>query len=250
MKFELVPILSIMEELYSQPISGDRFQAYLDKLQGASKGDLSLPIGGFNPMPKTHILQKIQALKNLQAESLMNQTLETLNAKIESSSSKTIQVVLNLADDLHGAWTNFYTTDFDSKFKLNALVSRNFCTPYFWTSEVYNEAMLINRTLAYAYRTIYWLKHQKLKTLKDYLAQEVFVHQQMDSPSLDMAEEDFLSLEQFYKEHNQEEDYSILFNFFYGDEASSSLHYPTYGIKVINGFQYAQQLAFKTKQGE
>lgn len=52
MKFQLRPILSEMKDFYSQPISEARFKAYLAKLQGDTKGDMTLPISGFNPMQK------------------------------------------------------------------------------------------------------------------------------------------------------------------------------------------------------
>lgn len=138
MTFEVAPVLSFFEALYQKPPSKKRFEEYIHKLQGPTKGNLNFPIGGFNPMAKEHALQKIKELKSLQAENIIAETLNELNKKIKSDHSRTIKVILNLADDLKGGWTNRYTTDFDSKFKINALVTRNFCTPFFWTSEDYN----------------------------------------------------------------------------------------------------------------
>jgi hypothetical protein len=50
-------------------------------------------------------------------------------------------------------------------------------------------------------------------------------------------------ISQFYTAHQKEDDYSIIFNFFYGDQAAQSLGYPTYGVDGINGFEYAHLLA-------
>ena len=116
MKFELRPILSEIKGLYLKPISNNRFKEYTSKLQGNSKGDLSLPIAGFNPMAKEHIIQKIEELESLKAEMILKDVIEEFNANLEKTNSRKIKVVLNIADDLKGGWTNFYSTDFDSKF--------------------------------------------------------------------------------------------------------------------------------------
>ncbi len=247
MKFKNIPVLSFIEDLYNEPISSERFKTYISKLQGETKGDLDLPIGGFNPMAKEHVLQKIKELKNINAEKLIKEVTENLNTKYENQNSEVIKIVLNLADDLKGGWTNRYTTDFDSKFKLNALVTRKFCTPYFWTSENYNAAIIKQRTLEYVYRTIFWLNNSKIQTLEDYVNQEIFVKQRTTSIIQIDKDKKYDFIKVFYEEHKEKGDYSILFNFFYGDHASASLNYPQYGIKDVNGFEYAEMLASKIK---
>lgn len=243
MQFELIPILSVMEELYETPRSPARFQEYLAKLQGGTKGDMALPIGGFNPMAKEHILEKIHELQALQAEELIREVLVELNAKQQDQQTNTIKVVLNLADDLEGGWTNHYTTDFDSKFKINALVVRHFCTPYFWTSETYTAALIVKRTLEYAYRTIYWKENGRLQSLADHFAQEVFVQQQLASADTRIDTADLGEIEELYQTFQDSDDYSLLFNFFYGDEASASLGYASFGIGNQAGFKYASLIA-------
>jgi len=243
MQFELVPILSVMEELYETPISPARFKEYLAKLQGGTKGDMVLPIGGFNPMAKEHILEKIHELQALEAEDLIRKTLVELNAKQQDQPSTFIKVVLNLADDLKGGWTNHYTTDFDSKFKINALVVRNFCTPYFWTSEDYTATSIERKTLEYAYRTIYWKQNPKPQTLADHFAQEVFVQQQITPTNTIPDTTDWREVEELYQTFKDSDDYSLLFNFFYGDEASASLGYATFGMGERAGFEYARIVA-------
>ncbi len=244
MKFVLVPIIEQMEGLYRKPISEARFHEYLAMLQGTKKGDLVLPIGGFNPMAKAHVSQKLAALKALGAEEIIEDVAKELNAAYAKPESKTISLVLNLADDLKGGWTNYYTTDFDSKFKINALVNRNFCTPYFWTSEEYHAELIRQRTLEYAYRTIYWQNHARLKTLEDHVAQEIFVSEKTNIGGHQKKEGDKV-LEQFYQDHKKEEDYSVIFNFFYGDKVSDLLAFPAYGIKGSTGFDFARLMAAK-----
>jgi hypothetical protein len=161
MHFELVPILDTMRDFYEKPRDLDRFQAYLSLLQGETKGDLARPIGGFNPMAKAHVLDKLNQLKNLYAEKIMAETLVNISSK--QLNVPIFKVSLTLADDWQGGWTNRFTADFDSKFKLNALINRQFCTPVFWTSEDYSVDLIQERTLEYAFRTQYWV-NKKSKT--------------------------------------------------------------------------------------
>ena len=106
MSFRLRPILSEIKELYSKPRTPQRFKEYLAMLQGNTQDDMSLPIVGFNPMAKEHILDKIKELEALQAEELITEVLREINLTTAGKTSDTITVVLNVADDLMGVWTN------------------------------------------------------------------------------------------------------------------------------------------------
>ena len=86
-----------MKQLYLKPISNTRFKEYLSKLQGDTKGDLALPISGFNPMAKDHIITKISELENLGAEDRINETIQTANAHFDKPHSDEVLVVLNIA---------------------------------------------------------------------------------------------------------------------------------------------------------
>lgn len=235
MKFQVKPVLTLIKGLYEQPLTPDRFQNYLAQLQGSSKGDLQLPIGGFNPMAKEHIMTKIAELEALRAEEIMQEALNEINTK-RSDSNVRIECVLNLADDLMGGWTNRYTTDFDSKFKLNALVERNFSTPYFWSSESYTEDLIQKRTKANALRTLYWKENGKIQCLRDYIKQESFVWTELDPSRQSLI--DLKKRASIVKDFEEEDDYSFLFNFFYGDAASESLAYPTFDLDLKNGFPF------------
>ncbi len=241
MQFELLPVVDIMLDLYKKPRTTERFQEYLELLQGNTKGDLVIPIGGFNPMAKEHAFQKLKELKTLCAEALIQQTLDDVNKKIAGENKDTVfKVALNLADDLKGGWTNRYTTDYDSKFAINALQRRNFCIPLFWTSEQFYPELIKTRTLQYACRTIYWLTHPKPKTLKDHVAQEKFVSKNAGILTEQKQTSSLESVAAFYTEHQHTDNYHIIFNFFYGDEASASLSFPRFGITArLTGFEYA-----------
>ena len=238
MPFQLRPILSDIKELYSKPRSPQRFQEYLAMLHGNTKGDMALPIVGFNPMAKEHILEKIGQLEALQAEELIADVLQRLNT-IEKDPLGAITVVINIADDLMGAWTNGHTTDYDSKFKLSAFVSRRFCVPHFWTSENYSAALIETRVKSYAYRMQYLMVNPLPMTLEDHVKQETYVERQLGlSTALDS--DTYQALDHFYLNHRDSDDYSLIFNFFYGDDASSSLGYRTYGITGATGYDYSR----------
>ncbi|MCW3070186.1 MAG: hypothetical protein JWO44_76 [Bacteroidetes bacterium] len=238
MPFILSPLLDTMIDLYGKPRSMERFREYLNILQGTTKEDMVVPVGNFNPMGKEHLLEKLEELKKLNAEELMKESLSEINGRIDNKLPSTFKVSIAVADDLKGAWTNRYTTDYDSKFKLNALITRNFCTPLFWTSETFSEELVKTRTLEYCLRTLYWLNAPKPQTLAQHIAQERFAAGK--SFRKKAPECDFASLEQFYIQHKDSERYDIIFNFLYGDAACKELGFPAYGISdAFGGYKYA-----------
>ncbi len=242
MRFELLPTIDKMIELYSLPRTPERFQKYLQILQGNQDGNLEFPIQGFNPMAKGHVLERLQELKAIDAEAIMADTINSLNRYLDKKHlDKTFKVALNLADDLHGGWTNRFTTDYDSKFKISGLLSRGFCTPIFWSSETPNEMETVLKTSAYIYRTIYRLDHPTPETLKEHVAQESFVAQETVK-QYGCDNDDMKQLEHFFVEHADSTDFHLIFNFFYGDAASKSLEFPTFGLTTkCTGFDFASQ---------
>ncbi len=241
MKFELLPIIDKMIDLYEKPRSFERFQEYISILQGTSK-DLVIPITGFNPMAKEHLLDKLAELKDIKAESLMQDVINDINKEHRNERDlKVIKVTLNLADDVKGGWTNRYATDYDSKFKINAIVNRNFCTPFFWASDLFSEELIRIRTLEYILRTIYWQTTTNPKTLKEHIDQEIFVAERSNNLPKIVNPAEFEILDNFYSKHRDSDDYSLVFNFLYGDNASKSLAFPVYGVsEYLNGFDYAR----------
>lgn len=241
MKFEILPTIDTMLELYEKPRSIERFQEYISILQGTTK-DLVVPIAGFNPMAKEHLLNRLAALKDMKAEALMQDVIDEMNLEQRNEPDlKVIKVALNLADDLKGGWTNRYTTDYDSKFKINAIVKRNFCTPLLWASEPFSEMLIRRRTLEYVMRTIYWQANTNPKTLKEHIDQEIFVAKKRNYESEIINSTEFEILDNFYSKYKHADEYSLVFNFLYGDNASKSLAFPVYGISErLNGFDYAK----------
>lgn len=240
MKFELLPVVDKMIGLYRKDRNFDRFREYLGILQGDTRGGLAFPVGVYNPMAGEHALQRLLELKALNAELLMQDVLLVLNKELEEQQGKRVfKVAAGLADDLHGGWTERCTTDYQARFRIGALVRRGFCTPVFWSSEVFDGAKIEERTLEYCYRSLYWLSFPKPETLEEHILQEKFVAERAKSSSTGLPE-DFDTLDLFYKEHKNSTEHSMILDFLYGDAAVQNLNQKTFGIREeMAGFKYA-----------
>ena len=248
MRFKLLPVLERMKDIYLMPRTEKRFKTYLQLLQGKQGEELQLPIAGFNPMGADWVLGKIEELQKLEAESIAIKELQALSTLIPTQDGTIIQVVLNVVDDIGGSWSNFSTTDYTNTFDFGALLKRNFCTPLFWTSETFSEKLIATRIKSTVLRAIYWSIHAEPISLQDCFEQEVYVQHHLKEEG-NHTPQQFEAIERFYQEHAASEDYLVLFNFFYGDEASQQLGYTTYGRKPSEGFQYAKYIA-STKVGK
>lgn len=240
MKFQVIPVLDAMLELYQKPLTPARFQDYLKLLQGETKGDLALPLGGFNPMAKEQANEKLQELKLLGAEEMAVEVAQELNSLISSEQpDKLINIAIALSDDLNGGWTNRFTSDYDSKFRINALLSRNFCTPVFWTSEHFSNDIMRQRILEYAWRVVYRQSQESPQTLQQHLEQERFVARQVPAP-VHLTDETKALTEALYQQYRHSDDYHTIFNFLYGSKASASLEFPIcFELEDVAGFRYA-----------
>ncbi len=235
--FSLLPTIDLMLDLYSRPRNLDRFQEYLQILQGNTKGDLKVPIGNFNPMAKEHASECLEELKNLRAESIIAEVAKELSL-IHPSVGIDFKIALNLADDLQGGWTNRFTTDYDSRFRIGPLVDRRFCTPLFWTSEKFSEELIYRRVRAACVRSLYWVEKPKPVSLLDHILQEAAVARDLKLVPIPSGESN--ALIDYFQLHKHSGDYSCIFNFLYGSKASESLGFPVYGILSENaGLNFA-----------
>lgn len=243
MKFEHLPVIDTMIALYQKPRDMFRFKDYLQTLTGGDNNNLELPIMGFNPMAKEHILEKLIALKTLNADKIIEETLEQINKNIKELDGDTFKVVLNVPDDLKGGWTDFYTSDYGCKFKIKNFANRHFCIPLFWSSDEISQESIKQIIVEFCYRTVYFKQNLINENLEDHVKQEIYVAQQSKSSSkLTKQEFDFLNV--FYETHKNSAHFPLLLNFFYSDSASEKLGYPSLGIKTkMAGFEFAKALA-------
>jgi len=236
--FNLIPVLNLMESLYRMPLDQSRFKQYLYLLNGNKKDCLELPIQGFNPMARPHVLKVLLRLKTLNIEKIIFDTIKNIQVELETE----FRVTFNLSDDIKGGWTNRYSTDFDSKFKIQGLVKHKFVTPYFWVSEDIDEDLIRNRTLEYCFRTMYFLEHSTPKRLRDFVEQERYVYRKLKYPVAKINNNDLALANQFYKENQDSEDYNLIFNFLYGHDAAESLKYKSLNFPNDLGWYYISTL--------
>lgn len=201
-----------------------RFNEYIKTLEGSRKGDIKIPIGGYNPMAKDEAIAKLRDLKQLNAEDIIENILPAINTGLPDE-ERIVKLSVTLADDVAGGWTNRYTTDYQSRFKTSAMMKRNFCTPYFWTSEKYNKDLIEKRTQAACRRFIYQLMQTKPITLKEHVEQELYVQQAMGFEEILPA-----AVWEFYRANKDSTDLSLIMNFLYGDDVATSLGYTSLGI--------------------
>lgn len=239
MELEYLPTLEVMQDIYRMPLGPARFSKYLQQLQGESKLDMLLPIGGFNPMAKDHALDKVRQLENIDIKSIINE----LAPEVKSHPHDKLSIGINLADDLMGGWTQRYTSDYDSKFKTHAHITRGFCAPFFWTSEDLDTDCVRLRIREYVFRSMFQLEKNRIKSLSDHLSQELYVSARVAIPDQSISSELVKQSKAYYETQRDSEAYNLIFNFFYGDEACDLLNYPTFGYKGMDGFSYARFLA-------
>lgn len=245
MPYQIMPLLQRMEQFYQLPRDRQRFETYLEMMLDKDRKDIELPIASFNPMGKELVLAKINELRVARAEIVLEEEVANFNARHTQAFARNISVAINLVDDVGGAWSSRYSTDYTSKFVSSATLKRNFCLPFFFTSETFDEASVRLRIREYLYRTYYGLQNPPPTTLAEHLAQEVYVQQMVEAPPISSDKEAFALMETRAKEFAQSTDYNLIFNFFYGDPACEVLNYKTYGLPHNAGFKYAALLAQK-----
>ena len=244
MPFEMLPVLDAMRALYEQPRGRNRFQQYLKLLEGETATGLRVPVMHFNPMAKEGLVEKLRELQQLDAEAVVAAAVQELNLMPAGRGEEPLfRVALNLADDLHGGWTNRYTTDYANTFVLSALLKRGFCTPVCWASESYNPELIRLRTLAQGWRTRYQLWHAQPCAVAEHVAQESFVAAQLPAqlPPPEPVRRELLAR---YQAVQHATDQPTLLTFFYGDEAARELGYREWGDWPAQaGFRVARLLA-------
>jgi hypothetical protein len=242
MKFELVPILEKLRDLYLIPRGPDRFQAYIDLATGGATATKDIPYPPLitvNPMAKEHALEFVESLLALGAEEVARTVLEEANARLESVEySQTIKVGLSVLDDLMGGWTNRTFND-AARFKVGKSLEKTgwLCMPL-WTSEAPNLEELRPVLLESACRAAYVVQHGDPKTLREMIQQEGAVAA-FANRSLECDREELEYSRAVIAPHLQSTHQPTVIACLYGDEAAKELGYPPLGLSKNAGFQIA-----------
>lgn len=221
-------------------MGSDRFQTYIEFLNGGNKDQLALPIGGYNPMAKSEVLEKVELLISLDAEEIIKDICLEVNKQM-GPSSNIFKIGLNLVDDIGGAWSNKFQTSFENIFRFNGVYNYNFCAPHFWMSEEITKELIKERTIESIWRTVYWFENNNPLTLEEHINQEAFVSKKTNSSRRGhLISKDLEKLNEKFQKSKSSTDKDLIFNFFYGDEASKELSYPYFGIGKVTGFDLAK----------
>lgn len=232
-----------MIDFYQKPRDMARFKNYLQTLTGEDNSKMELPIMGFNPMAKEHVLAKLLALKALNVDKIIEETVAQINNNLKVLKDDKYKVVINLSDDLKGGWTDFFTTDYSCKFKIKNLAKRYFCVPFLWVSQEYNQENIRQVIQEFCYRTVYFTQNTLNETLEDHINQEIFIAKNTKSSTL-LTKSEFEHLNVFYMTHKNSTHFPLILNFLYSDTASEKLGYPILGINTkMAGFEFAKALA-------
>jgi hypothetical protein len=124
-------------------------------------------------------------------------------------------------------------------------LERRFCVPVFWSSEVLSEKIIRDRITQACYRTVFQIKKGTPKTLEEHIDQEAFAYQ---TSSINPNDTPLLNIDSvilFYSENKSSTDYSLIFNFLYGDAASESIGFKTYGISQANAGSMFAPIRYK-----
>jgi hypothetical protein len=247
MKFELVPILEKLRDLYLIPRGPDRFQAYIDLATAGASATKDIPYPPLitvNPMAKEHALEFVESWIALGAEVVVRTVLEEANLRLESVAySRSVKVGLSVLDDLKGGWTNRTFND-AARFKVGESLEKTgwVCVPL-WTSEIPNLEELRSVVLESAFRAAYVVQHGDPKTLREMMAQEgavaAFASRSLEFDNLESQHEELEYSRAVIAPHFESTHQPTVIACLYGDEAAKELGYPPLGLSKNAGFQLA-----------
>lgn len=243
---ELVPFLAQLRELYTHPRGFARFAEYLDIIRSKT-GEMELPISNVNPMAKPHVLERVEQLLALDAESL------AITAALEGAGrlgdvDDTLRIIVIVADDALGGWTNRAFSEFAHRYESKHQVQRGWVVVMLWSSEEPSLERVRAETLAMLYRTVDERRNGKVRTLREIMGREgcsmIFAD---NEPRYDAAT--LQSIRQRIEPYLDSHAAPIVFAALYGDVIAESLGYPPLGIPERGGYDLALADALESKRG-
>ncbi len=246
MKFEFVPILEKLRDLYTVPRGPERFQAYIDLTVGGAQrtADLALPpLVMANPMAKEPVLERVKSWIELGAEDAARAALQEAHTLLEMDFfSDPIKVGFTILDDRGGGWTNRTFTD-AARFKTaESLHKTHWLSLMLWSSETPALEDIRLLVLESVYRAVYATQHGDPQTLRHMMLQEGFAAhfagQTLSSRShFDPEELEYSRC--VLAPHLEATAQPITFACMYGDDAARAIGYTPLGLSQNAGFQVA-----------
>jgi len=241
MNLSFVPLLQVQRDLYAMPRGLARFREYLRTMVDAATGDLALPLVAMNPMGRDHVPALIDAYLALDAEGIAADAVADAARIVEPDSPNPAQykVGLVVSDDLKGAWTNRYASDFAHRFESAPLKRRGWLVGLLWTSEPASEVAVRDAVLTSIYRAHHLQTHPIPTTLGEMLAQEGYATAQAGCIGPAPDKDDLEYTRGVLASHLQATDRATVIGCLYGDAGANALGYPPQGLSDRAGFALA-----------
>ncbi len=248
MQIEHVSLLQIQRDLHALPRGMERFQEYLKVMVNAEGDGLELaPLVSMNPMGREHVAARLDELLALGAEEIAAEVVVEAMARLAEWPGDYRHGFV-VVDDLHGGWTNRYTTDAGQRIGVAApapSMSResnesrhHWITSMLWVSEQPSRAQLRATILVNIYRTGYIQHMGVAQTLAEIMAQEgaaasfAGIQPHLDADDLAYSSE---ILQPLWGESA----FPVVMAALYGDEVARTLGYEPLGLSDRAGLAVA-----------
>src|SRR5262245_30374976 len=226
------------------PRNFERFKHYLRTMVNDAGDDLAIPpLVIINPMAREHVPELLDQYIALHADQVAAQTRSEAEPDLAGIEGE-YKMSLVMADDLKGAWTNRYTTEFGMRCGVKrqgekAVRRAAWLAPVLWSSEPTSLTTVRQEVLMSAYRTAYCLQHGPSRTLSQMLAQEGYCMSKSGCTGPTFDEEELEFTRYVIAPYLQAEDMPTAIACLFGDKAARSLGFQTYGLSDRAGFALA-----------
>ncbi len=233
-----IPLLQLQRELHDVPRGIERFNAYLRLMTTDTKDDLRYPpMAIMNPMGREHVIERLDALLAMDAESIAAEALRDAELRLPDAVG-TYQHGFGVADDVMGGWTNRYTSESSFWFELDSIIKRGWMATILWAGETPSGRQIYQSVLMTVYRTVYAAMQGLPGTLRQMMAQEGEAAAFAGIEPLTDDEEIAYNRE-ILKPLLDSTEFPVRFAGMYGDVAARALGYPPLGLSDRAGFAVA-----------
>ncbi len=237
MKFEFVPTLEKLLEVYRVPIGQARFDAYIAATVGGaqSRADLALlPLVSANPMAKAHLNTTLETWLELGVDTATQKIVQSLEPVW--SLDVAYKVGLTLLDNQKGGWTNRFLNDWE--FRFPSKINPDWIVVPLWVSEAPSFEILEVAIRAAVARVVWQWQHGVPQTLLEMLHQEGFAQSFAGlKPTLETDDLEYsrVVLAPFLQSVEKPVQFACLF----GDAAAREVGYVALGLSAFAGFEVA-----------
>jgi hypothetical protein len=239
MRLEYVPLLGIQRDLYRIPRGLERFQAYARIMGEDNRDDTRVaPLVALNPMAKDHVVQLIEALIRLDAESLALEAVSQASAGL-AAMDVDYKIGLVVADDVGAGWTNRYASEFAWVSGNPAALRRGWLAGVLWSSEPATERTVREAVLVPLYRSAHVHRHGEARTLREFMDQEGFAMASAGCSTPTLDDDDLEYTRELLEPILDESNSRTIMEYLYGDEAGRTLGFTPHGLSHRAGLALA-----------